>query len=62
MTTRSGDAETSIEFAIDNVLERIALLKGKDQQSLVSEYQEWLFGNDKELDILFINYTSRESL
>tara|TARA_Y100001968_G_C19325264_1_gene701365 strand:- start:81 stop:269 length:189 start_codon:yes stop_codon:yes gene_type:complete len=62
MTTRSGNAETSIEFAIDNVLERISILEGRDQQALVSEYQEWLFGNDKELDILFINYMSRESL
>tara|TARA_Y100001968_G_scaffold159944_1_gene146202 strand:- start:202 stop:381 length:180 start_codon:yes stop_codon:yes gene_type:complete len=55
MTTSTSNAETSIEFAIDNVLERLSLLESKDQKALLREYQEWLWGSDDELDILVIN-------
>ena len=37
MKASAGNAETSIEFAIDNVLERISLLNGEDQISLIKE-------------------------
>ena len=55
MTTSTSNAETSIEFAIDNVLERLSLLESKDQKALLREYHEWLCASEEELDILFIN-------
>lgn len=56
MKASAGNAETSIEFAIDNVLERISLLNGEDQISLIKEYKEWLDSPESDIDILVINY------
>ena len=58
MNTSAGNAETSIEFAIDNVLERISILKGQDQNALISEYKEWLFTSGIDFDVLIITDTN----
>ena len=55
MTTSTGSAETSIEFAIDNVLERLSLLEANDKKALIREYQEWLWDSGDKLDVLVIN-------
>ena len=55
MNIRSQGAETSIEFAIDNALERMSLLKGKDHKALNEEYKEWLAFSGKDIDILVVN-------
>tara|TARA_Y100001968_G_scaffold309056_1_gene328493 strand:+ start:915 stop:1100 length:186 start_codon:yes stop_codon:yes gene_type:complete len=56
MNTKASNAETSIEFAIDNALERIHLLTDKDRTSLLIEYKEWLNNSKSDLEILIIDY------
>ena len=58
MTTSSSNGEASIEFAIDNVLERLSLLEGADKKALIDEYKEWLDTTEDQLNILIINHIS----
>lgn len=56
MNTSSSNAEASVEFAIDNAMERILSLKDSDRKALCSEYKEWLSGSKKDLEVLVIDY------
>tara|TARA_Y100001968_G_scaffold151750_1_gene138866 strand:- start:1674 stop:1862 length:189 start_codon:yes stop_codon:yes gene_type:complete len=56
MNTKLSNAETSIEFAIDNALERMNLLEEADRRSLQNEYKEWLNTSKNDLEILIIDY------
>ena len=55
MNTKSGNVETSVEFAIDNALDRLFLLRGGDYNALLNEYKEWLGPSRKDLEILIID-------
>ena len=55
MKTGSTDLETSVEFAIDNALERMFILNGRDYSALVSEYKEWLYHKNK-IEILVLEH------
>ena len=46
----------SIEFAINNALDRMFILEGKDHLALMNEYKEWLSFPEDELDVLVIHY------
>tara|TARA_Y100001968_G_C19072646_1_gene579149 strand:+ start:389 stop:580 length:192 start_codon:yes stop_codon:yes gene_type:complete len=59
MTIRADQAETSIEFAIDNALDRMMILEGKDHHALLNEYKEWLIPSEKQIDILVLNYEGK---
>ena len=56
MNTKSINTEASIEFAIDNALERINILSDKDRMSVLNEYREWLSYPRNGLDVLIINF------
>ena len=56
MNTKSSNAETCVEFAIDNAMDRMYLLKGGDQQALLSEYKEWLTSSITDVEILIMDY------
>ena len=56
MNIKSSNAYTSVEFAIDNALERMLLLNELDRKALCSEYKEWLSYSKNDIDILIIDY------
>tara|TARA_Y100001968_G_C19158006_1_gene619397 strand:+ start:229 stop:417 length:189 start_codon:yes stop_codon:yes gene_type:complete len=56
MNTKLTNAETCVEFAIDNALERMKRLNGKDKISVLNEYREWLATSKLDLEILIIDY------
>ena len=56
MSTKSSKAETCVELAIDNAMDRMYLLKGGDQQALLSEYKEWLTSSITDVEILIMDY------
>ena len=59
MKARIENVDASIEFAVDNALERILKLEGKDQTALINEYKEWLFSFKADQDILVIKYVEQ---
>ena len=61
MTIRASNAETSIEFAIDNFLQRIYLLDEKDQEALIEEYKEWIFNSNEDIDVLVMDHLYESS-
>ncbi len=61
MTIRASNAETSIEFAIDNFLQRIYLLDEKDQEALIDEYKEWIFNSNEDIDVLVMDHLYESS-
>tara|TARA_Y100001968_G_scaffold297513_1_gene306606 strand:+ start:6070 stop:6261 length:192 start_codon:yes stop_codon:yes gene_type:complete len=56
MKSSSSSAETSIEFAIDNALERLFVLEGSDHKALIEEYKEWLSLNKDDIEVLFLDH------
>ena len=56
MNTSSSKAETSVEFAIDNALERIKLVSDDDRYCLYEEYKEWLSSSRLDIEILITDY------
>ena len=54
MKIYQSNAATSIEFAIDNALERLSLLDGKDNLAVREEYREWLNYSNQGEQVLII--------
>ena len=56
MKARTINVETSVEFAVDNAIERSLVLEGKDRNAILGEYKEWFSSSKTDIEILVINY------
>ena len=54
MKKENGNAEKSVEEAIDNALNRLFVLHGKDRLAVISEYKEWIGSESVNDEVLVL--------
>ncbi len=54
MTINHLKAEISVEMSLNNAVDRMRILKGKDRLALINEYREWLTTPNIEEEVLII--------